>query len=46
VEGQRSGKGKYCYLNGDVYEGDWRADKKEGFGNLKMSTGDNYEGEW
>lgn len=36
----------YEYSNGDVYDGEWAVDLKEGHGKLEMATGDKYEGEW
>jgi hypothetical protein len=30
--GQRHGVGMYEYFNGDVYKGNWKKDKKNGFG--------------
>ena len=37
VEGQlQNGKGKMLYANGDLYEGGWVNDKKEGYGKLKI----------
>ena len=29
------GKGKYTYVNGDYYEGEWLNDKEHGFGLFK-----------
>lgn len=43
---QREGTGKFSYLNGDVYEGEWKYDKRHGTGKIKFSNGDIYEGEW
>ena len=34
------------YANGDIYEGEWKNDLREGRGVLKFSNGDFYEGEW
>mmetsp|Transcript_28634 Transcript_28634/g.21373 ORF Transcript_28634/g.21373 Transcript_28634/m.21373 type:complete len:105 (+) Transcript_28634:23-337(+) len=34
------------YPNGDVYEGEWKEDFREGFGIFKYAKGDQYEGEW
>jgi len=28
----KSGKGTFNYANGDKYEGDWKNDKREGYG--------------
>ena len=28
----KHGYGKYTYENGNIYEGQWKDDKKEGFG--------------
>jgi radial spoke head protein 1 len=32
VNGKRSGQGNYLYANGDVYEGAWQDDLKNGPG--------------
>jgi hypothetical protein len=45
------GKGKYTYANGDVYEGDWKNDVREGKGVFTCSkdgpsAGHVYDGEW
>ncbi|MCB9201736.1 MAG: hypothetical protein H6604_01625 [Flavobacteriales bacterium] len=43
----RNGFNKYTYSNGDVYEGNWVENKKQGFGKYtSASTGDVYEGNW
>jgi hypothetical protein len=34
------------YENGSVYEGDYKADKKEGHGSFIHCNGDRYDGEW
>jgi hypothetical protein len=34
------------YPNGDVYEGEWKSDKRDGFGVLRFAKGDAFEGEW
>ena len=34
------------WYNGNVYEGEWRDDKRHGHGKCTFSTGDVYEGEW
>ncbi|CAN0411923.1 unnamed protein product, partial [Ectocarpus sp. 12 AP-2014] len=47
LDGQRSGTGSLCLPGGDVFEGLWLKDKKEGPGRyLYMSTRKVYEGEW
>ncbi len=38
MQGQRDGSGKHYYLNGDLYEGQWHNDKRNGKG--KLSFGD------
>ena len=41
------GKGTYRFKNGDVYEGDWAAGKRNGFGKLTGTDGKvKYQGEW
>ena len=41
------GKGTYRFKNGDVYEGDWAAGKRNGFGKLTAADGKvKYQGEW
>ena len=44
--GERHGKGKMTYSNGEVYEGEWVNDVKSGKGKRTFSIGDVYEGEW
>lgn len=34
------------FPNGDMYEGEWRDDLREGFGVQKFAKGDAFEGEW
>ena len=34
------------YANGDVYDGNWLADKRSGIGTLMLFSGDVYEGGW
>jgi hypothetical protein len=47
VRGLKQGKGTYYYLNGNIYEGDWKNDKKEGFGIfIYKTTNEKYVGEW
>jgi len=36
---QRHGNGIYYYANGDVYEGEWKKDKKNGYGKYKYKDG-------
>ena len=42
----KEGKGIMKYNNGDLYEGEWKNDKKEGNGIMKFENGNIYEGEW
>lgn len=46
INGKRSGKGIFYYLDGDLYEGDFQDDKIQGHGVMKMADGDMYIGEW
>ena len=32
--------------DGDVYDGEWKNDKREGHGVMRFSNGDQYEGGW
>ena len=36
----------YYYIDGDVYEGDWKDDKAHGYGFYNHTDGARYEGEW
>ena len=46
-EGLKHGHGKYYYLNGNTYEGDWQNDKKHGKGRyVYYSTDEYYDGDW
>ena len=40
------GVGIMKYKNGDVYEGNWKDDKRDGTGTITYKNGDKYEGEW
>lgn len=46
INGKRSGKGIFYYLDGDLYEGDFQDDKIQGHGVMKMADGAMYIGEW
>lgn len=34
------------YANGDIYEGEWSNDMREGRGMLRLANNNRYEGEW
>lgn len=36
----------YFYSSSEVYEGDWGANKRNGWGRMYYECGDIYEGEW
>ena len=38
------GKGIKVYGNGDIYDGEWRQDKRDGFGRLTRQNGDKITG--
>ena len=40
LDSQRSGRGRFAYNNGEVYEGEWRLGKREGKGYFKFSSGE------
>ncbi|RDD47087.1 Phosphatidylinositol 4-phosphate 5-kinase 8 [Trichoplax sp. H2] len=44
--GQKQGKGKIRYSNGECYDGDWKCDKKWGHGITTFSNGNKYDGEY
>lgn len=41
-----NGKGKMTYLNGDVYDGQWKDGMRHGKGKLTTASGRVYEGDW
>jgi hypothetical protein len=41
-----NGKGKLCYANGEIYNGNMRNNKRNGFGVIVNIDGSGYEGEW
>ena len=40
------GKGIYKYADGDVYDGEWKDDKKHGKGIFKYVSGEKIDGVW
>lgn len=36
----------YSYQNGDIYEGEWKGNKRDGVGVYKYKNGNIYMGEW
>ena len=44
--GEKEGYGTMRFDNGDVYEGEYKADKNDGRGTYRNASGDVYEGEW
>ncbi|PRP82793.1 hypothetical protein PROFUN_10008 [Planoprotostelium fungivorum] len=46
AEGERHGKGKYIFANGNIYSGSFEHDLQCGFGILVMTDGDRYTGEF
>jgi hypothetical protein len=46
TEGLANGEGQATYANGDVYEGQWVGDKREGAGKCTYASGEFYEGGW
>ncbi len=41
-----SGKGKYWWPDGRMYQGEYKNDKKDGIGKFTFRDGREYEGEW
>ena len=47
VDDQRCGTGKYYYINGDIYDGEWQNHVRHGQGVYYYSeTGTKYMGTW
>ena len=46
AEGRPHGKGTMKYASGDVYEGEYKDDKKHGRGKQVWPNGDIYDGQW
>ena len=44
AHGERNGKGKYVWANGNKYEGDWTDNMINGYGKYTWSDGRVYEG--
>jgi hypothetical protein len=44
--GECEGRGKCVFADGNVYEGEWKADKREGRGIERYANGGGYEGEF
>lgn len=40
------GKGKYIWADGNIYEGEWKENKIDGFGKYIWFYGIIYEGQW
>lgn len=47
LKSMRHGKGKFYYKEGSYYDGNWKANKMDGYGVLYYPNGSvAYEGEW
>lgn len=44
--GCRWGSGSCSYVDGSIYEGQWKGDQRSGSGTLKRPDGYCYTGEW
>jgi hypothetical protein len=44
--GQKHGKGRQTWFDGESYEGNWEHDKRHGFGEQNWTDGGCYVGEW
>ena len=42
----RHGRGVMTYRNGDVYDGEWNANRRQGQGTMKYESGEKYVGTW
>ncbi len=45
-EGLPHGHGIYKWVNGDVYEGEWKHGQRHGHGVCSFSSGNKYDGQW
>lgn len=45
-EGKPHGRGRFLYVNGDIYEGQWSDGERHGKGRQRFIAGDVYEGDW
>lgn len=45
-DGQRSGKGRMTFANGDIYEGEFKNDSFQGYGVLTLKAGARFECNW
>lgn len=47
MNGKKHGEGKFFFISGAMYEGQYISNNKEGIGKMIRSTGEpGYEGEW
>jgi hypothetical protein len=46
MEGNKHGKGKYYYIKGELYIGDWKNNVKDGVGQYFYENGTRYSGEF
>ena len=47
TDDQRCGSGKFYYVNGDIYDGEWSAHVRHGLGSYTYAdTGSRYVGRW
>ncbi len=45
-EGVRGGPGRVIHKNGDMYEGEWKNNKADGYGTFTTTDGQKYTGDW
>ncbi|MBQ8564763.1 MAG: hypothetical protein IJ442_02895 [Bacteroidaceae bacterium] len=46
INGNKIGKGTFCWTNGDKYEGDLKDEVPNGSGTYYWANGERYEGDW
>ena len=46
MDDAKEGRGVLQYVDGERYDGEWRADKAHGQGTLTYASGDQYVGAW
>ena len=46
MKGKLNGRGRVIQIDGEVYDGEWRDNKQNGFGIKRWPSSAKYEGYW